>query len=50
LAIFFSKISGAEPRTGSNIEGNSRSGLMFADGAIAIVPAQAGPQVRQDIA
>ena len=37
-------ISGAEPCTGSNSEGNLRSGLMLADGAMPIVPAQAGPR------
>src|SRR5437867_8812050 len=35
---------GADPWTGSNIDGCSRSGLRFADGAIAMVPAQAGPR------
>src|SRR5260370_12773520 len=34
---------GAEPCTGSNIEGNSRAGFRFADGAMPMVPAQAGP-------
>ena len=37
-------MSGAEPCTGSNIEGNLRSGLMLADGAMPIVPVQAGPR------
>ena len=37
-------MSGAEPCTGSNIEGNSRSGFRFAEGAIPMVPAQAGPR------
>ena len=31
-------MSGAEPWTGSNIDGNLRSGLMLADGAMPIVP------------
>src|SRR5258708_25116918 len=35
---------GAEPCTGSNIEGNSRAGFRFADGAMPMVPAQAGPR------
>ena len=37
-------ISGAEPCTGSNKEGNLFSGLIFAEGAIPIVPVQAGPK------
>src|ERR671933_344208 len=37
-------MSGAEPCTGSNIEGYSRSGLMLADGAIPIEPTTAGPR------
>ena len=37
-------ISGAEPCTGSNIDGNFRSGLMLADGAMPIDPATAGPR------
>src|SRR5207253_344430 len=36
--------SGAEPWTGSNSEGNTRSGLMLADGAMPMVPVQAGPR------
>src|SRR5437899_11309869 len=37
-------MSGAEPWTGSNSEGNTRSGLMLADGAMPMVPVQAGPR------
>ena len=37
-------MSGAEPCTGSNSDGNVRSGLMFADGAMPIVPHTAGPR------
>ena len=37
-------ISGAEPCTGSNKEGNLFSGFIFPDGAIPIVPVQAGPR------
>src|SRR5579885_506539 len=37
-------MSGAEPCTGSNIEGSSRSGLMLAEGAIPIEPTTAGPR------
>src|SRR5262252_9848818 len=37
-------MSGAEPWTGSKSEGNTRSGLMLADGAIPMVPVQAGPR------
>ena len=37
-------ISGAEPWTGSNSDGNFFSGFIFADGAIPIVPVQAGPK------
>ena len=44
LAMFLPKISGAEPCTGSNSEGKLRSGLRLAEGAIPIVPAQAGPR------
>src|SRR5258706_7802338 len=44
LAIPLPKMSGALPCTGSKHEGNSRSGLRFADGAIPIVPVQAGPR------
>src|SRR5215471_20498959 len=34
----------ARPCTGSNIEGNWRSGLMLAPGAMAMVPVVAGPR------
>ena len=44
LAIPFPAISGAEPCTGSNNEGNFLSGLIFPDGAIPIVPVHAGPR------
>src|SRR5215211_322912 len=44
LAIPCPAMSGAEPCTGSNTEGNLRSGLIFPDGAMPIVPAQAGPR------
>ena len=44
LAMFWPKMSGAEPCTGSNIDGYSRSGLRLAEGAMAIVPVQAGPR------
>ena len=37
-------MSGAEPCTGSNSDGCSRVGLMLADGAMPIVPVQAGPR------
>ena len=37
-------MSGAEPWTGSKRLGNSRVGLMFALGAIPIVPVHAGPR------
>src|SRR3972149_2318444 len=37
-------MSGADPCTGSNSEGNSCSGLMFADGAIPMGPVHAGPR------
>src|SRR5579859_1964944 len=37
-------MSGAEPCTGSNTEGNAFSGLMFPEGAIPIVPVHAGPR------
>src|SRR3989304_4290959 len=36
-------MSGAEPCTGSNRDGNSRSGLLLADGAMPMVPVHAGP-------
>ena len=44
LAMPFPAISGAEPCTGSNNEGNFRSGLILPDGAMPIVPVQAGPK------
>src|SRR5437773_10382180 len=44
LAIALPAMSGAEPCTGSNSDGYSRSGLMLAEGAMPIVPAQAGPR------
>ena len=44
LAIFFPKMSGADPCTGSKREGKFRSGLIFPEGAIPIVPVQAGPK------
>ena len=37
-------MSGAEPCTGSNSEGKLRSGFRLAEGAIPIVPVQAGPR------
>src|SRR6476620_2250139 len=37
-------MSGAEPCTGSNTDGNLRSGLMLPEGAMPIVPVQAGPR------
>src|SRR6185436_6209238 len=37
-------MSGAEPCTGSNSEGNARSGFRFALGASPIVPVVAGPR------
>src|SRR6187402_3403218 len=37
-------MSGALPCTGSKHEGNSRSGLRLADGAMPMVPVQAGPR------
>ena len=43
-------MSGAEPCTGSNIEGYSRSGLMLADGAMPIVPAHGRAEVGEDVA
>ena len=44
LAIHLPAMSGAEPCTGSNIEGNLRSGLMLPDGATPIEPVSAGPR------
>ncbi|MNC69999.1 hypothetical protein D3C75_1207590 [compost metagenome] len=44
LAMLRPKMSGAEPCTGSNNDGNRRSGSMLAEGAIPMVPAQAGPR------
>src|SRR5690349_4331434 len=44
LAMFLPKMSGAEPCTGSNSEGKLRSGFRLADGAMPIVPVQAGPR------
>src|SRR5687768_17055590 len=37
-------MSGALPCTGSKQEGNSRSGFRLAEGAMPIVPVQAGPR------
>src|SRR3546814_12427832 len=37
-------MSGAEPCTGSNSEGNCRGGLRFAAGAMPMEPATAGPR------
>src|SRR5487761_2410166 len=44
LQMCLPAISGAEPCTGSNIEGKMRSGLMLAEGAMPIEPATAGPR------
>src|ERR1700738_839818 len=44
LAIPFPAMSGADPWTGSNMEGNSFSGLRFADGAMPIDTTTAGPR------
>src|SRR5260221_14314658 len=44
LAIFLPAISGAEPCTGSKIEGAVRSGLMLPEAAMPMVPAVAGPR------
>ena len=44
LAICFPAMSGAEPCTGSNSDGNVPSGLRFALGAMPIVPVHAGPR------
>ena len=43
-------MSGAEPCTGSNSDGKLRSGLMLPDGAMPMVPVQAGPEVGEDVA
>src|ERR1700752_3402287 len=37
-------MSGALPCTGSKHDGNSRSGFRFAEGAMPMVPVQAGPR------
>ena len=44
LAIPLPVMSGAEPCTGSKRDGKFLSGLIFADGAIPIVPVVAGPR------
>src|SRR6266849_2577368 len=44
LAMPFPAMSGAEPWTGSNIEGNSRSGFILAEGASPIDPTTAAPR------
>ncbi len=44
FAIPCPAMSGAEPCTGSNIDGAVRSGLMLADGAMPMEPATAGPR------
>src|SRR3974390_2140720 len=44
LAMPWPAMSGAEPCPGSNTEGNSPSGLMLPDGAMPMVPVQAGPR------
>ena len=44
FAIPLPAISGADPWTGSNNDGNFLSGFMFPDGAIPIVPVHAGPK------
>src|SRR5712664_2530762 len=44
LAIFRPAMSGAEPCTGSKMEGAVRSGLMLPEAAMPIVPAVAGPR------
>ena len=50
LAMPLPAMSGAEPCTGSNSDGKSRSGLMFAEGAMPIVPHTGRPEVGQDVA
>ena len=42
LAMLRPAMSGADPWTGSNIDGNFRSGFRFADGAMPMPPATAG--------
>src|SRR5687768_12727157 len=44
LAIFLPAMSGAEPCTGSKIDGAVRSGLMLPEAAMPMVPAVAGPR------
>ena len=50
LAMPLPAMSGAEPCTGSNSDGNVRSGLMLADGAMPIVPVHGRAEVGQDVA
>ena len=49
LAIPCPAISGAEPCTGSNMEGKSLSGFKFAEGAMPMEPTTAGPEVGKNI-
>ena len=44
LAMPCPAMSGAEPCTGSNTDGKLPSGLMLPDGAMPMVPVQAGPR------
>src|SRR5947207_2671109 len=44
LAILLPAMSGAEPCTGSKMEGAVRSGLIFPEAAMPMVPAVAGPR------
>src|SRR5882724_4442659 len=44
LAMPWPAMSGAEPCTGSNTDGKSPGGLMLPDGAMPMVPVQAGPR------
>src|ERR1039458_2486772 len=44
FAMSFPAMSGAEPWTGSKRDGKRRSGLMLPEGAMPMVPAQAGPR------